>query len=150
MYRKIILKSIVFGILANGILLGAYFAILSFVSGWGFAQNQFFQFWYFIVALSLGFGIQIGLYSYLKSVITRAGAGLAGVVAVSGTTSTLAMVSCCAHYLVNILPIIAVSGVVSLVGQYQIELFWVGLAFNIAGIIYIGRKIIKFKQWNYF
>ncbi|MDP2946382.1 MAG: hypothetical protein Q8N61_02955, partial [bacterium] len=105
-----------------------------------------FQFWYFIVALSLGFGIQIGLYSYLKSVIARVGADSAGVVAVSGTTSTLAMVSCCAHYLANILPIIAVSGIVSLIGQYQIELFWIGLAFNATGIVYIGRKIIKFEQ----
>ena len=146
MSKRIILKSIALGILASGILLGVYFAILSFISGWNFAQNQFFQFWYFIVALSLGFGIQIGLYSYLKSAIVSAGADSAGVVAVSGTTSTLAMVSCCAHYLANILPIIAVSGIVSLIGQYQIELFWIGFVFNVVGIIYIGRKVIKFEQ----
>ncbi|MDO8743323.1 MAG: hypothetical protein Q7J30_02090 [Candidatus Azambacteria bacterium] len=139
-------KSITFGVLASGILLGGYFAILSFISGWGFAQSQFSVFWYFIVALSLGFGIQVGLYSYLKSAIALAGADSAGVVAVSGTTSTLAMVSCCAHYLANLLPILGVIGVVTFVAQYQVQLFWVGLLFNIGGIIYIGSRIAKFQK----
>jgi len=57
----------------------------------------------------------------------------------------VAMLSCCAHYLVNILPIIGAAGIISLIGQYQIQLFWVGLIFNIAGIIYIARKIIIFQ-----
>jgi len=65
------------------------------------------------------------------------------VVAVSGTTSTAAMVSCCAHYLANILPIVGVTGFLTIVAQYQIELFWVGLAFNAAGILYIVPKIVN-------
>jgi len=48
--------------------------------------------------------------------------------------------------LANILPIIAVSGIISLAGQYQIELFLIGIVFNIAGIVYIGLKIIQFRQ----
>lgn len=131
------------GLLGVIILMSFYFAVVSFISGWNFAVNQFFQFWYFIVALALGFGIQVGLYSYLRNTTARDSAGSGGVVAVSGATSTLAMVSCCAHYLVNILPIIAVSGIVSLVGQYQIEFFWIGLAFNLTGVLYIGNKIFK-------
>ena len=54
-------------------------------------------------------------------------------------TSTGAMI-CCAHYLVNILPILGVTGFVSIISQYQIKLFWIGIVFNIAGIIYIARK----------
>ena len=56
------IKSVLYGFLASGLLLGIYFVILTLVSGWGFAQDQFFQFSYFIVSLALGFGIQIGLY----------------------------------------------------------------------------------------
>ena len=69
MQEKIILKPILYGILASGLLLGIYFAILTLVSGWNFAQNQFSAFWYFIVSLAVGFGIQIGLYSYLRYLI---------------------------------------------------------------------------------
>ncbi|KKU11885.1 MAG: hypothetical protein UX17_C0065G0002 [Parcubacteria group bacterium GW2011_GWC2_45_7] len=139
------LKSIAFGILASSLLLGLYFTLLTLISGWPFARGQFFEFWYFIVSLALGFGIQVGLYTYLKnSLHNRVRAS--GVLAVSGTTSTGAMISCCAHYLVNILPILGVTGLVSLVGQYQIQLFWVGLLSNIAGIAYITGKLLKSRM----
>jgi Cu+-exporting ATPase len=51
------------------------------------------------------------------------------------------MVSCCAHYLTNILPVIGAAGLVTLVADYQVELFWLGLAFNVGGIIYISNRI---------
>src|SRR4030067_552475 len=128
---KIILKSILHGILASGLLLGVYFAVLSLVSGWNFATDQFSVFWYFIVSLALGFGVQIGLYTYLKNVIPT-GQGRGKVLGVTGTTSTAAMVSCCAHYLVNLVPILGVTGLVTFIAQYQVKLFWVGIFFNIA------------------
>jgi Cu+-exporting ATPase len=68
------------------------------------------------------------------------------VVAVSGTTSTAAMISCCAHYLTNILPVVGAAGAVALVAQYQIELFWFGLACNLAGILYMGNRVVKFSK----
>lgn len=136
----IIFKSAIYGFIGTAALLVVYFSVVSLISGWPFALSQFAQFWYFIVSLAVGFGIQIGFYTYLKSVIHQK-SGSGGVLAVSGTTSTVAMLSCCAHYLVNILPVIGIIGVVSFISQYQIELFWVGLIFNIAGIIYITRKI---------
>ncbi len=122
-----------------------YFSVVSLISGWPFALDQFSQFWYFIVSLAIGFGIQIGLYTYLKKAIHLKNAS-GGILAVSGTISTVAMLSCCAHYLANILPIIGAVGVISLISQYQVGFFWVGLAFNIAGIAYIGRKIIIFHR----
>lgn len=125
-------------------LLAAYFSIVGFISGLPFAVSQFSQSWYFIIALSLGFGIQIGLYSYLRNAIKHNASK--GVVAVSGATSTIAMVSCCSHYLANLIPVIGVSGAVALVGQYQIELFWFGLLANTAGIGYIVSRIIKFTK----
>jgi len=139
------LKSILYGILASGLLLGVYFSVLTLVSGWGFAQNQFSQFWYFIVSLAVGFGIQIGLYAYLRNLI-RDGHGEGKVLGVTGVTSTATMISCCTHYLTNLLPILGAVGIVTFVAQYQTELFWVGLLFNLGGIFYITNRIIKFKR----
>ena len=138
-------KPILLGILASILLLGIYFAVLTLVSGWGFAQNQFLQFWYFIVGLALGFGIQIGLYNYLKGQI-HGSHGEGKVLGVTGTTSTAAMISCCTHYLVNLLPVLGVAGVVTFVAAYQVELFWVGILFNLGGIFYIANRIMKFKH----
>lgn len=145
MPSKVTLEPIVYGIIASGILLGIYFTALTLVSGWGFAKDQFSIFWYFIVSLAIGFGIQIGLYTYLKGLI-KGGQGGGKVLGVTGTTSTAAMISCCTHYLVNLLPILGVAGVITFVAQYQTQLFWVGLLFNLGGIFYIANKIFKYQQ----
>ena len=140
-----ILKSAIYGFLGMMALLAVYLSVASLISGWPFALSQFSQFWYFIVSLAIGFGIQIGLYAYLKSIIHKRNVA-GGVLAISGTTSTVAMLSCCAHYLANLLPILGAVGIVTFVAQYQIELFWVGILFNIGGILYIMNRVIKFKQ----
>ncbi len=140
-----IAKSTLYGTLSSAILLGVYFAVLTLVSGWSYALIQFTDFWYFIVSLVVGFGIQIALYQYLKTLV-HSGQGMGKVVGVSGTTSTAAMISCCAHYLVNLVPILGITGLATFVSQYQIKIFWVGLAFNIFGILFISNKIIKFKK----
>ena len=127
-------------------LLLFYFVIVSAISGWKFALSQFVSYWYFLVSLAIGFGIQIGLYSYLKELVKNSNMALSGkTVAVTGTTSSLAMISCCAHYLANIVPILGIAGALSVVASYQIQIFWIGLAFNIFGIVFIVSKIIKFS-----
>ena len=140
--QTMFIKPLQRGMLAFILLLVIYFGVVSLISGQSFALEQFAKFWYFIVALALGFGIQIGLYTYLKNLVGQHGAS-GKVVAVSGTTSTAAMVSCCAHYLTNILPMLGVAGILTLVAQYQVELFWLGMAFNAAGILYIVPKAVK-------
>jgi len=142
---RIIGRSIVYGLVASAALLGIYFGILAAVSGWEFTVSQFLDFWYFIVSLAAGFGIQIGLFTYLRNAVR--GMDMSGkVVAVSGTTSTVAMISCCAHYLTNILPVVGAAGAIALVAQYQIELFWFGLASNLAGIAYMANRVVKFTR----
>lgn len=137
------------GFVSATILLLVYFAIVGFVSGIKFAGSQFSEFWYFIVSLSVGFGIQVGLYSYLRQIIKNhamSNVGTGKIIVITGTTSTLSMVSCCAHYLVNILPILGVAGILSFIGQYQNELFGVGIFFNLFGVVYIIKQIIRFKK----
>ncbi len=142
MFLKFV-KPVVYGALASLILLGTYFLVLTLVSGWEFAQSQFVSFWYFVVSLSAGFGLQVGLYTHLRNLI---GGGNGKILGVTGTTSTAAMISCCAHYLTNVLPILGIAGIATFVAQYQVELFWVGVLFNAGGIAYMGNKILKFKQ----
>ena len=131
-----------FGALAFGLLLAVYFGALTAVSGWNFTLSQFSEFWYFILALAAGFGVQVALFMRLRQVVSRA-RETGTVIAASGTTSTAAMVSCCAHYLANVAPVIGATGLVAFAAQYQLELFWVGLALNLAGIAYVGNKLFK-------
>ena len=146
MNSDILKKSAFKGILAFLTLLSVYFLILTLVSGWKFTWEQFTQFWYYILLLALGFGVQFSLYSYLKGAATKQHASTGQVLATTGGTSTAAMISCCAHYLTNILPVLGVTGIITFIGQYQIQFFWAGLFFNFLGIIYIGNKILGFSQ----
>lgn len=142
---KIMIRPIIYGLVSALILIGLYWFIVGLISGQEFAVAQFSSYWYFFVGLAVGFGVQIGLYTYLKKLISVEKSS-GRVVAVSGATSTVAMLACCAHYLANILPVIAAAGIISLIGQYQIELFWIGLVFNLLGIGYIVNKIRKFSR----
>jgi Cu+-exporting ATPase len=123
-------------------LLGVYFLALTLVSGWQFTLSQFSEFWPYIVALAAGFGIQVALFARLKDVVST-GAGSKAMMASSGTTSTAAMISCCAHYLVNVAPVLGAAGLVSFAAQYQVQFFWVGLLFNAGGIAFIGSRLVK-------
>ena len=131
-----------FGAGAFGALLAVYFGVLTLVSGWSFTENQFSEFWFYIVPLAAGFGVQVALYLRLREVLSRAKEAGA-IIAASGTTSTAAMISCCAHYLTNVAPVLGATGLVAFAAQFQVELFWVGLAFNAAGIAYVGSKLWK-------
>src|SRR3989337_950264 len=131
------------GVGAFGALLVLYFGVLTLVSGWSFTLSQFSDFWYYIVPLAAGFGLQVALFTRLRYVVHQSAGDARTVMAASGTTSTAAMISCCAHYLVNIAPVLGATGLVTFAAQYQVEFFWVGLAFNAAGIAYIGNRLWK-------
>ena len=133
------------GALAFSAMLGIYFGVLTLVSGWSFTVAQFADFWPYVVTLALGFGAQVGLYLYLKQ-LSLHHHHAHQMVAASGTTSTAAMLACCAHYLTNILPVLGAVGAVSIVAQYQVELFWVGLAFNAASLAYIGYQVLLARR----
>jgi Cu+-exporting ATPase len=135
-------KSLSWGTIAFVLMLAVFFGVVSLVSGWEFTLEQFTEFRYFIIALALGFGVQVGLYTALRQLVGQQKTSNK-MVAASGTTSTAAMISCCAHYLANVLPVLGVTGFVSVVAQYQVELLWLGLAFNLGGILYIAPKVVK-------
>lgn len=136
-------RPVIFGILAADALL-ALFALLVFsISGWSVLQDQLRRFWPYIVLLAAGFGTQIGMFIAHRE---RMQHGSRAVVATSGTASTLAMISCCAHYLAVLIPALGATGFAAVVTRYQVQLFWVGLLFNVLGIAFLARKLRSVKH----
>ena len=62
------------GAAAFVVLLALYFLLVGLVSGREYAIEQFSTYWYFLVSLAAGFGIQMGLYAYLKRLVAHPGA----------------------------------------------------------------------------
>ena len=130
------------GGLAFAALLAIYFGALTAISGWEFTITEFSRYGYYIVPLAGGFGLQVALFIRLRQVVARA-KQTGAMVAASGTTSTAAMISCCAHYLTTAAPVLGATGLVAFAAQFQVELFWLGLLLNAAGVIFIGTRLAK-------
>lgn len=93
----------------------------------------------------MGFGIQVGLFTYLKS--CQMAAGAESMAAATGTaTSTAAMVACCAHHLTDVLPFLGLSAATAFLARYQEWFLAVGILSNILGILLMIRNIKMMKK----
>jgi len=140
-------KAVADGILAGLGLLSFYFLTLRFANGsWIGAFDQFGQRWVWIALLDWSFGVQVGLYRYLRQILKDS---LSGKIATgSGGFSTLGMIACCAHHLSDILPVVGLSGAFLFLGQYQDWFLALGLASNTLGTAYLIKhlRMIKFEK----
>lgn len=125
-------NSILYGLLAGLGLLIFYLSVLSIFQGIDFAFLNLGSLWYFIFSLAIGFGIQIGLYSSIKhnAIINGVAGGTGGVAGGS-------MVACCSHFLLNLIPIVGISGLATILMSYQKWFLAVGIIANIFGIIFM-------------
>ena len=138
-----LLRPVTLGLLAALGLLTFYLGIITLAQGWEHALGQLADDRWFVGAIALGFGTQVGLFTYLRGLHAYAAAG--GVAASTGT-STAAMLACCAHHLADILPIVGLSGAAIFLNAYKTPLLWLGIVMNFAGIIYLLRKIYQQRQ----
>ena len=137
-WGPLLLRPVAFGLLAVLGLLTFYLGIITLAQGWAHALGQLAEDRWFVGVIALGFGTQVGLFTYLKGLHAQAAAG--GVAASTGT-STAAMLACCAHHLADILPIVGLSGAAIFLNAYKTPLLWVGILMNLIGIVYLLRKI---------
>lgn len=96
---------------------------------------------FFISGIIIGFGVQIGLWRYIKYL------GSVNIhktlPATSGAFSGTVMIACCSHYLMDILPILGLAGLSIFLTQYQNSLLAIGFTINILGIAYMLYIIQK-------
>lgn len=142
--RQMYKKYVFIGLLASLFLLAFYFAIMTVATkSFVYTVDQFTDIWYWLVILILGFGIQFGIYMYLRDMIKKRNNQANSVAAASGGTSGVSMVACCAHHLTELLPLVGLSGAAVFLTQYQIPLIVLGIVMNIGGIFYMLRIIQK-------
>ncbi len=132
------LRPLVFGLLAACALLVFYLGTITLAQGWGHAVEQFATDSWFVLAIMVGFGVQVGLYTYLRGMHMRANAGS---VAASTGTSTVAMLACCAHHLTDVFAVLGLSSAAIFLNVYKTPLLWLGIIMNLFGIAYLLWKI---------
>lgn len=128
-------RSLIRGSIAFLGLLSLYFIILMWANSFEHALDQFLEMWYWILILTMGFGIQVGLYNHIKGKLHEKMMESKAELAATGGISTASMAACCAHHIVDILPVLGLSAAATFLFKYQLSFILVGVLSNILGII---------------
>ncbi|MBI5356626.1 hypothetical protein HZB78_03360 [Candidatus Collierbacteria bacterium] len=133
------------GFLAAAGLFLFYSLTMRLLAGsWDAAWWQFRQLWYLMLPLVAGFGVQVGLFYYLKS-LAKSVVGK-GMMAAGSATSTVSMIACCAHHLADVVPILGLSALSLWLVNFQAPLLAIGIASNIVGSVYLWRQLSRLKE----
>lgn len=124
-------------------LIVLYMALVSIANSPAHAVDLLWGDRYFVAAIAAGFGVQAGLYAYVRLVVADVRATRSsGAMAAAGTgTSTAAMVACCAHHVVDVLPLVGLSGAAIFLNDYRIPIMVAGIAVNAMGIVAMLRVV---------
>ena len=138
-------RSMVAGLIGSVALLALYLAIISLAQGVWHAFEQFALDVPFVGLIAAGFGTQIGLFVELRAVDRHHRSSAAVTVAGTGTGAA-AMLACCAHHVVDLLPIVGLSAAAVILNAYRTPLFLVGIGMNIIGIVVIARQLQRARR----
>ena len=127
-------RHILIGTGAAALLIIIYLGIITLAQDLTHALKQTAELWYWVLALAGGFGIQAGLFSFIRQGIRQRRAAATGSIAASGGVSAGSMAACCAHHLSDILPLLGLSGAALFLVRYQLLFIVVGVLSNIIGV----------------
>lgn len=130
-------------------LTGVYFGIVSWAESPEHALELFWQDRWIVIPIIFGFGVQAGLYTILKKrlfvpVTTTGPSG--PLMGAGGTTSTIAMIACCAHHVTDVLPILGLTAAAAFLAEYRIPFMLVGLSTTILGILVMLAILIRERR----
>ena len=130
-------------------LTGIYFGLVSWAESPQHALDLFWEERWIIIPIILGFGVQMALYAILKkglfmpSSATHSPGAITGV---SGATSTMAMVACCAHHVTDVLPILGLTVAATFLAEYQTAFMIIGLGTTYLGIAVMLYILFRERQ----
>ncbi len=130
-------------------LSGLYFGLVSWAESPQHAVQLFWDERWIVIPIILGFGVQAALYTILKKrlFVPVSSTGPSGaIMGAGGTTSTVAMVACCAHHVTDVLPILGLTAAATFLAEYQTAFMLVGLGTTLAGIIVMLVILLRERQ----
>ena len=146
---KRVLLPLTTGLVGALFLTGLYFGIVSWAESPQHAVELFWDDRWIVLPIILGFGVQVGLYTILKMrlFVPVATIGPSGpMMGAGGTTSTIAMVACCAHHVADVLPILGLTAAATFLAQYRIAFMLVGLGTTLLGILIMLFILFKTRR----
>ncbi|UCE55209.1 MAG: heavy metal translocating P-type ATPase [Desulfobacterales bacterium] len=141
-------RSYLYGAIAAVAIVGIYLGMNTLTADWYFARMQFGEYRWWIIALAIGLGVQVTLFTTFRARLrdTKMRAAKSSMAATGGV-STAAMMACCSHYLAAVLPTLGVSflsaSAVASLEKYQAYFFLAGVLSSLFGIGLMSRLMKK-------
>ncbi len=145
LFHQLTFMPFISGTAGAAILQGVYFTVLSLLNSPMYAWQQFIRLSPWMVPLVAGFGVQVGIFFYMRAFAKLAKQGMTGSapVAASAGISSGSMIACCLHHVVDVLPFLGISAVAVFLTEYQSFLLSVGIVSNLIGLSFIFYTIQK-------
>lgn len=137
--------AVAFGVLGGVALVGLYLGIVTWAQGSEHALDLLWEDRFFVGAVALGFGTQVGLFSYVRMVQHAMARGSVALTGAGTATSSVSMVACCAHHLADVLPIVGLSGLAVFLVDFRVPLMLLGIATNLVGIALMLRELRRMR-----
>ncbi len=135
-------KHILVGGLAAVALLSFYLGVMSLDGGLNLALRELGREWWLIGGIVLAFGTQVALLSLIRSAArARPAPGVNAAGAVTTTTSAGSMLACCLHHATEVLPLLGLTALSALVGQYRAWFFGLAYLSSAIGIAVMLRAL---------
>jgi hypothetical protein len=144
MSRFKIISVVIGGTAIVGLFLFYILTMKILAGSWDAVWWQFRQLWYLMLPLMVGFGIQAGLFVYLKYSARRRVSNK--ILAGNSSVSVIGMAACCAHHLTDVVPILGLSALSVWLTAYQRPLLIIGILSNFAGIIHMWKAKNQLRQ----
>src|SRR3989338_6918650 len=119
MNRLKIISAVIGATAMAGLFLFYVLTMKILAGSWDAVWWQWRQLWYLMLPLIAGFGIQAGLFYYIKSLRRRISAKM---MAANSASSTVGMIACCAHHAVDLAPLLGLTALTLWLTAYQKQL----------------------------
>ncbi len=125
-------------------LIALYLGIMTLTADWYYAGIQFEEYRGWIIALSLGLGIQSTLFTLLRRGLKGGEKKTArSTLAASGGISTGSMIVCCLHHLTDVVPFLGFPILAVTLQRYQTLFLLIGVLSSLFGISMMLRMMKK-------
>ncbi len=143
--HRVRIGSVIAGAAGAAFLPALYLGLISLAQGPGHAFDQLRADLPYVLAIAVGFGTQVGLFVELRAIHARQRASGALTAASAGAGSA-AMLACCAHHLVDVLPLVGLSAAAVFLADYRTPLIAISLGLNVLGIVVMGRRVVGARR----
>jgi hypothetical protein len=137
------------GVLGVLVMSGVYLGIVSLAGSPAHALSLFWEDRALVIPILLGFGLQVGLFTLLKTgLYLPVHAPASGAVtAAGGGVSTAAMVACCVHHVADVLPLVGLSAAATFLANWKVPFMIDGLATNLLGSTLMLLALARAPTW---